>query len=302
MSYQTFDAITLNVRPVAEELAVVIPTLGRPILEGSLCSIAIGTMWPGQLVVVDQGNSSTVEDWIEHLRVARFNAEYVGSSERGRAKGVNAGLSLVTTEFVAITDDDCFADRTWIEVLHAHMISNPRTIATGRVEVGGSEPPLFSVTSLEPRVVHRPRLAFDRLSGGNMATSMAVFHEVGFFDDSEALRTAEDGEWAYRALKACVPIFYLPQAMVVHYGWRDSTDRTAQYRMYARSHGGFYGKYIRRGDWFIGLRAAYHHVRALRTTLRGVMTGNRELRKLGWSYFTGLLPGILRGMRQAPRE
>jgi GT2 family glycosyltransferase len=112
------------------------------------------------------------------------------------------------------------------------------------------------------------------------------------------LRTAEDAEWAYRALRAGVPIIYAPEVVVRHFGWRDDDKRLVQYRDYARSHGGFYGKYLRQGDWFIALRAVMHHGRALRRWVRGVMTGNQELALYGWSYLTGLLPGIIAGLKQ----
>jgi hypothetical protein len=80
-------------------------------------------------------------------------------------------------------------------------------------------------------------------------------------------------------------------------GWRDGQERSEQYRAYARSHGGFYGKHLRRGDWFIALRAAYHLARASRRWLRGVLLRDRDRRSRGWAYMTGLIPGILAGLR-----
>jgi hypothetical protein len=69
------------------------------------------------------------------------------------------------------------------------------------------------------------------------------------------------------------------------------------YKDYARSHGGFYGKHLRKGDWFIALRAVIHHLRALRRWMRGVVFGDREMVLIGRAYFTGLLPGIIAGLR-----
>lgn len=131
-----------------------------------------------------------------------------------------------------------------------------------------------------------------------MATSVEVFRRVGLLDEDPRVRCAEDGEWVYRALRAGVPLVYAPEMAVTHFFWRDPDERVAQFRFYARSQGGFYGKYMRKGDWFIALRAALHHVRALRRWLRGIRTGDRELALIGRAYFTGLLPGILSGLRK----
>jgi GT2 family glycosyltransferase len=109
--------------------------------------------------------------------------------------------------------------------------------------------------------------------------------------------TAEDADWAYRALRAGVPIIYVPEAVVKHFGWRDESKRMVMYKDYARSHGGFYGKHLRKGDWFIALRAVIHHLRALRRWMRGVVFGDREMVLIGRAYFTGLLPGIIAGLR-----
>jgi GT2 family glycosyltransferase len=130
-----------------------------------------------------------------------------------------------------------------------------------------------------------------------MGVAVDSVRVVGLFDEDPCLRTAEDGEWSYRALKAGVPIVYAPDIVVEHIGWRDKSQRLVQYEEYARSHGGFYGKYLRKGDWLIALRVALHYLRAFRRWMKGLMKGDRELASCGRAYFIGLLPGIIAGMR-----
>jgi GT2 family glycosyltransferase len=290
-------AVSKKHRSVLEDVTIVIPTLGRSILEECLYWIAVGSAWPEGLIVVDQSSSSQVANWITALRSIGINAEYVPSSQRGRAAGINRGFERVQTQFVALTDDDCFVASDWLEMMVTCLRRNPEAIVTGRVEPAGDEV-ILAVTSQRPVVYCRPRLKFDAMSGGNMGTSMSVIGRVGYFDEDPRLRTAEDGEWSYRALRAGVRIIYAPQVVVRHYGWRDGSERAIQYKDYARSHGGFYGKYLRKGDGFIALRALIHHVRALRRWLRGIITGDQELAIYGRAYLTGLLPGIIAGCRK----
>lgn len=299
MDYQPkrLTVTDLAPRPILDEIAIVIPTLGRSILEKALYRIAAGSNWPGGLIVVDQGLIPQVNAWIEALQYLGIRAEYVPSSQRGRAAGINRGLEHTKTPLVAITDDDCFVDNNWLERMTIHLHENPGAIVTGRVEPGNNGV-ILAVTSLTPDVQFWPRLTFDSLSGGNMGTSRAVIDRVGLFDEDPRLRTAEDGEWAYRALRAGVPIIYAPDVWVEHHDWRDADQHNEQYREYARSQGSFYGKYLRQGDWFIAMRAVAHHFRAFRRWLRGSIKGDQEAAQLGYAYLIGLMPGIIAGLRR----
>jgi len=286
-----------NFQPVLEDVTIVIPTVGRPILEASLSRIANGSAWPGTLLVVEQNSTAFVPEWIRNLKLLGLDAKHLVSSQCGRAAGINRGLELVKTPYVAITDDDCFVAPDWLVKMVARLRQNPLCIVTGRVEAGGGRVP-FVVTSDKSVQYSKPRLTFDALSGGNMGTSLAVIEHVGLFDEDQRLKTAEDGEWAYRALRTGIPIIYAPEVCVTHYGWRDKDQRIEQYRNYAFSHGSFYGKYIRKLDWFIALRAIVHYLRTSRRYLKGLINGDRELTLSSRAYLAGLLPGIIAGIRQ----
>jgi GT2 family glycosyltransferase len=283
-------------KPVASDLTVVIPTLGREILRDGLRAMAAGTAWPAEIVVVHQGTEEAVARWLDEMREVGLRIRYVQSAQRGRASAVNRGIEAAATDLVCITDDDCFVDAGWVEGMQARLRRHDGCIVTGRVEAGSDEV-LVVVTSSRESVQQRPRLQFDGLSGGNMGMSKGIGARIGLLDEDPCLRTAEDGEYAYRALRAGIPIVYAPEVAVTHMGWRSPDQRDQQYSAYARSHGGFYGKYLRRGDWFMAARAAVHHLRAARRWLRGRRRGDAELAANGRAYTLGLLPGIVRGWR-----
>lgn len=287
-------------RPVEVELTVVIPTLGRDILRRSLAALEAGTAWPGEVIVVDQGRSPAVRDLTEEAQGRGLRVRWAPSHERGRAVGVNRGIALVSTQFVAVTDDDCLADPRWVEALAARLRRHPGAIITGRVD--GEEGVAMTVTAEKEHIQRRPSLRFDRLSGGNMAAATDLVTRLGGLDEDRCLSTAEDGEFAYRALRARVPIVYAPEAAVCHLDWRGKAERIRQYEGYARSQGGFYGKYLRRGDAFIALRASAHFLRSLRRWVLGSVRGQTEAALIGRAYALGLAPGIIAGWRTAGRR
>jgi GT2 family glycosyltransferase len=275
----------------------VIPTLGREILRRSLDALAGGRVLPARVVVVHQGDDPRVCEWVEATSAGAFDVAYIRSRELGRAAGVNRGIERVDTPFVALTDDDCLVDPEWVGRMATRLRAEPDRLVTGRVEAEGDERPVAVVTSREFDVQWRPRLRHDSLSGGNMGGATAVLRRIGPLDEDPCLATAEDNEYAYRALRVGVPIAYDPDIVVAHVGWRDETQRGRQYDSYARSLAGFYGKYLRRGDPFIAARTAVHLVRSLRRWITGVARGDADRAANGRAYVRGLLPGLLAGWR-----
>jgi GT2 family glycosyltransferase len=289
-----------EMKPILEDISIVIPTLGREILEQSLFWILSGSAWPGDLIVVEQGSNPNVAKMLRRVQEIGIRVKHILSSQRGRSAGINRGLEQVDTRFVAITDDDCFVREDWLFNMASRLRLRHEAVVTGRVEAAG-EDMIVVVTSTIPSIQHRPKLKFDSMSGGNMGTSLEVFRKVGLFEEDAVMATAEDAEFAYRALRKGVSLRYEPEVVVAHFGWRDENKRVEQYRHYALSHGGFYGKYLRRGDLFILARAAGHFFRALRRWMRGKLKGDVEMTMLGRAYCLNLLPGILAGMRSKMR-
>ncbi len=279
-----------------DDISIVIPTLGRPILEQSLFWILVGNAWPGCLIIVEQGLNSDVMDWLKHVEELGIRVKHILSNQHGRSAGINRGLEQADTRFVAITDDDCFVGEDWLINMANKLRLSPEAVVTGRVEAAG-EDMIVVVTSPTPSIQTRPRLKFDSMSGGNMGTSLDVFRKVGLFEEDPLMSTAEDAEWSYRALRKGVAIRYEPDVVVAHFGWRDVGKRAEQYRHYALSHGSFYGKYLRKGDLFILMRALAHWLRALRRWINGRRKGDLDSALIGRAYFMNLFPGILAGMQ-----
>jgi GT2 family glycosyltransferase len=285
-------------KPVAADITVVIPTVGRPLLMDCLRSIADGDIWPAELIVVDQGCSELVAQWVTMLRDEGIAARHLPSTETGIADATNRGLDQVQTPFVAVTHDDCRVSRSWLKMLLPRLRQSGEAIVTGRVEPAGEGAVPTVIVARDPVVHRRPRLDGDDLFPPNMAFPRSVVERIGYLDEHPSLRLAgEDNDWAYRALRAGVPIVYDPAPAVVHVAWQPRSALPSIYRRYARGQGAFYGKHLRRGDPFIARRAARDLLRAPWLMLRAILSRNRELLALAYGEITGLLPGLLAGLR-----
>lgn len=297
----SIQTVKFDTKPVLEDISILIPTLGRPILEECLARIAAGTHWPRHLILVHQGNETNIKEWARLINEMGIETIYIQSAERGKPAAINLAFAQTQTRFICMIDDDCFVEPDWLKNMHTRLHKNPVWIITGRVEPAGNET-VAIVQTREASVQFRPRLKFDLFVGGNMGAAMDIVRRVGLFDEDPLLRNAaEDVEWGYRALRNGIPIAYAPEVAVSHYGWRDDKGKSDRFKVYGLGHGAFYGKYLRRGDWFILARAAGHFLRALRRWILGSMKGDTELAMLGRAYFLKMLPGILAGMRSKVR-
>jgi len=87
-------------RPILDNITIIIPTLGRQILETCLQSIVDGSYWPGQITIVDQSSSSKVANMLDKLKSIGMRTLHIPSSQRGRASAVNRGLEQLKTSYV----------------------------------------------------------------------------------------------------------------------------------------------------------------------------------------------------------
>jgi GT2 family glycosyltransferase len=282
-------------RPILPDISIVIPTLGRDLLEGCLLSIAAGSSWPKELIVVDQSSSPNVENWIVALRDCGMQADYIPSITKGVAAGLNEGIRAVNSRFIGITHDDCLVDPDWLTNIFSYLKSNPGEIVTGRVEPGGSGYVVSIKTSNHPKKYKKPPLKVDVLYPNNMGCAKELFTKIGYFDEREFLRFAEDNDWSYRAFRLGIAISYAPDIVVTHKDWRDGNHLAVTFRNYAFSQGGFYGKHLRNGDWFILLRILMDIIRSVKRLLISFITNNRASRSNGIAVLLNLIPGIKAG-------
>jgi GT2 family glycosyltransferase len=287
----------VTTKPVCDDVTIVIPTIGRDLVHGCLESIADGGAWPARLIVVDQGSRPSIAEHLAQLRARGLDARHLPMAGRGIAAALNHGVAAVRTPYVVVTHDDCRVASDWLERHIGHLRERDGlAVATGRVlpEEGYEVPSVMTATT--PRVYREPLRSRDVLFPANMACALAVWAEAGPMDEDPLLsRASEDNEWAYRVLRAGIPIIYDPGAVVWHLAWRDHAARREVEWVYARASGAFYGKYLRQRDSHFLVRVGSDAMRNGWRWLRGALTGDRTLSASGRAGSLGLLRGVVAG-------
>jgi GT2 family glycosyltransferase len=290
--------VTESTGRIAEDVTVVVPTMGGSVLQGCLESLASGTVWPARVVVVDQSAGGAAIQWVAALQNRGMIVLHVRANAAGIAAATNRGLEHVRTRYAAVTHDDCRVRAEWLGRAMARLHEVADAIVTGRVEAEGEGIVLTVKTADEPGIYTSPLLNGDVLFPPNMGFEIRLLDRIGWLDEHSSLATAgEDNEWAHRALRAGVRIVYDPSVVVGHLARHRPEDLPGLYRRYARGQGAFYGTWLRRGDGFIACRAVRDLVRAPWLLVRGVVTRNSELISMGRGEIAGLLPGIVAGLQ-----
>lgn len=287
-------------RPIFDNVTIIIPTLGRPVLETCLQAIVKGTAWPAHIIVVDQGSNARVIDWLHRVREAGIQITHIPSNQRSPSSARNRGIEQIQTLFVAAVDDDCLVEARWLEKMEMRLRQNQTAIITGRVTPAGDGIAPTIVTSDTPTVYRRfPLRGGAPLSTGNMGCALRIVQRIGPFDES--LYTAEDQDWAYRAFRAGISVIYAPEVSVYHFHWRDEAQMAETYRVYARDQAAFYGKYIRKGDGSMVLRIAIRFARDVKHWMSGVILADDDRRANSCIRITQLLQGLVSGLRGGGR-
>jgi GT2 family glycosyltransferase len=227
------------------DVSVLIPTIGRArLLEECLRSLESCRPRAREIVIVDQSRADEVAAVVSAF--GHIGARTVPMDERGVARARNRGLEEVRHEVMALTDDDCVVDPSWIGVAWELAQGNPGAILTGRVLPGSGEGHVPSTrTDEEPRdFTGEPHAGAIYTNNSVVPRSEAV--ALGGFD--ERFPNASDNDFGYRWLVTGRPMRFDPRLVVWHRDWRTPAQVRRLYWKYGRWQGAFYAKHLLKGD------------------------------------------------------
>lgn len=209
-------------------VSVLICTRNRPEKLGrTIASILSGAFTDFELIIVDQSTDDRTQRVIAAFPDPRLRLVIMNATGLARAR--NLAIRASRAEIVAFTDDDCICDAGWLAAIMAEYAAEPRIGSVfGRVlPYGGAQASLYcpaTIASTGRRIVDRPIVPQLVLgSGNNMSFKKAVFREIGLFVESlgagTKMKSGEDTEFVYRALRHRIRFLYSPEPLVYHDNW-----------------------------------------------------------------------------------
>ena len=243
--------------------SVVIPTRnGSCKIKRAMIALLKGTRVPDEIVILDQSDDDATQREVANVQALPGGSiiRYVPTTRSGLCAHRNDAIREATGEFIASIDDDVAVDSQWAERMLSewvHVWKKEPVLISGRVLPDPefeSEALVKAIRLSEKRTVFKDKPQVSNVMvGAHFGASHEIFEKLEPFPFDERLgagsrfRCADDGEFAYRVLKAGFPVVYEPSIVVTHYTKRVSGWRVARYNM-AIGYGAALAKHVLEGD------------------------------------------------------
>ncbi len=287
-------------------ISVAVATCGRPeALRTCLAAIAGQSRAPDQIMVVDQQPLAETRDVVAQ---SGLRIEYLEQERRGLSASRNLALATATGTVLAVTDDDCFPDRGWIEgLVDGFGSAAAPTAVTGPVLAPPGDP-ARDMCALSLRVSRDTRLFSARVipwqvgSGANFAARIDTLRDLGGWDERLGVGTrgmaGEDVDIVDRLLAAGGSILYNGDA-VMHHAWQTRQRRRATRWSYGYGIGAMSGLRLAKRDAYGWRMLASYSKMHLRGLLREARHGKWTEVRERMTSLTALGPSLIYGLRVA---
>ncbi|MBN2432141.1 MAG: glycosyltransferase family 2 protein [Acidobacteria bacterium] len=210
-----------------------------------------------ELLIVDQSDDPETAAYVRSLDDHRI--EYRPTETRGLSRARNLALRLARSPLVAFTDDDCICDPGWIgEIIREFKENDDIYGLFGRVRPWGDrwDEGLFChclIDDPDERTVAEPVPPHKYLGhGNNMAYRRELFRRVGLYNTQMGagtrMKSGEDTDLTFRALRQRLPLKYSPAPLVYHDNWNTFAQADRMDLGYVLGFVMVFGKFTLYGD------------------------------------------------------
>ncbi|OGX37054.1 MAG: hypothetical protein A3D87_01370 [Omnitrophica WOR_2 bacterium RIFCSPHIGHO2_02_FULL_50_17] len=179
-----------------------------------------------EIIVVDNNSTDKTKEIVEGFKRAfPGNLIYLFEQRQGKTFALNKGIESTRGEIIAMTDDDCVADRNWLANIWKTFSTKNIDLLAGKViaECDGAWPEWLDKTKLHGPLAHHDKgdKYFENddvrkilVTGANMIFRRTSVEKFGNFRFSGR---SQDTDLAYRWANLGAKIAYSPEAVVIHH-------------------------------------------------------------------------------------
>jgi glycosyltransferase involved in cell wall biosynthesis len=240
-----------------------------------------------EVLVVENGSiGSCVLAEEELARIAPGSPLLLRLVNGNLSRARNFGMSHARGDLLAFVDDDCLVDRNWLaDIARYCRLMQGDFMMGGRVRLADPSDLAFTIKDVdEPQTFHTGIHPGGFIQGCNFIVPRVTARRIGDFDPrfgaGGRFRAGEDTDYIIRAHALGIPIFYVPDMMVLHrHGRRTLPEIQRLNSAYAHANGAILAKHVLRHRWL-----AKHLVWTIRSTFRESGGGPRFDDQVGLSW------------------
>ena len=239
-------------------MSVVIATRDRgPAILGAIEGLLASAQSGLEIHVVDQSRDDrTLQAIRPHLSLPAIH--YIASRSRGLGAARNVGIERSSSEYIALTDDDCRVSSTWLRELRLAFEVDARIgVVFGKVVAAAHDSERCFIPAYERRgdVLATSLAEKHKVEGigACMALRRSVWTRLGGFDPmlgaGSRFRSAEELDFVLRALGHGFAVYETDRAEVVHHGLRELPEKSQLAYDYCFGIGAAYAKHLKCWNW-----------------------------------------------------
>lgn len=191
-----------------------------------------------EIIVSDNGSS----DGSQKMLKDKFpEVTLIENNENlGFIKATNKGLKIASGRYIILLNDDTELKNNALEILVDFMDKNPKIGACGPKLLNTDNTPQRQGSILgNPFWKRDEAIPVDFVIGGALLLRKEVFQQIGLMDENLFFYN-DDIDWCKSIRKAGWQIYFVPQALIMHYGGY-SSRRTFNRRLFVEGfRGGLY--------------------------------------------------------------
>jgi GT2 family glycosyltransferase len=243
---------------ILPHVTVCIPTRSRgDSIAQTLYSIAESSYSDFDVVIVDQSTDDATEQAVRQATSGDARFTYMRMAATGASSARNMALQHARGPLVAFTDDDCVVAPNWLALITECFATYDEVAAIcGAVLPAphNAHAGFISTNQISRTLkVSSPWFKWrERGISANMAFRREALERVGSFDEvlgaGSPLYSCEDKDVTYRLLHAGFAVLSLPDAYVIHHGFRTWREGQALMRQSGTGVGAAFMKHLRLGD------------------------------------------------------
>jgi GT2 family glycosyltransferase/glycosyltransferase involved in cell wall biosynthesis len=194
-------------------------------------SVWTKTTYPNyEVVVVDNGSSTDVVEYLKHSRVTHRRLKVIFNADNlGHARATNIGLAAMEkSEFVVLLNSDTVVTQGWASRLIQHLQHDPSIGMVGPITAWANDEARFttgyhSVNDLDVFAERQAHAQANRLHAMPtldmfcVAIRRAVIDQVGQLDESFGQRIFEDADYALRLRQTGYKLMRAEDVVIHHW-------------------------------------------------------------------------------------
>ena len=232
-------------------ITIVTSTRNRPEkLRNSIISLFNNTYENYEIIIIDQSIDNTIKLVVKKIKNDKIR--YIKKPGSGKAWAINLALQESSGEILTVLDDDCIADKNWLNNIRQSFEKNKNISGLfGRIlpykpKLHQREicPCIF--LSKQKKIIDKPCVHWQNIGfGNNMAFKREIFGKVGVFKEwlgaGSLSKSAEDAEFSLRCLIKGYKLLYNPKMIVYHNRWLTEEEHRRQCLFYSCGEVACYG-------------------------------------------------------------